>query len=259
MKRIPVLFVCLLFFALSCKKSDKLSVPPGVIQPPPMPNMAGVSSYLQNTTIRNVWGIMEAITVRGNYISSAGLYIPIYANNASAHFGNGHAGTVSVNNVILDTTFGVNGYGLLSYINASPYTKDSLNFNVDDNWKVSGNGNVPSISFNYTGAFPSFYGTLPVSIKSTDGFSITFDASNNSDADSAFIYICTSEGHGFASSIVSAHGGTATLGSYNIPAANFGAVTYLEIFLSRYTTKVFGNKQFAFVKINEFIQNVTIN
>lgn len=238
----------------SCKKSESVSVYPGILRTPPAPNMAGYWTTQDFLDMPNVWGILESIKIRGNYGTLTGQHIPIYANIASARFAYGQAGKVSLNDIQLDTTAGY-AYNT-AYVNASPYVSDSLRLSSNDKWKVSGYGKIPGFTHDYTSDFPSFYGKLPDTIDGAHTFSITFDAGNCSGADSAFVVVTGDHSYLTISTAVSTNGGTITFppGSlYYVPDDQ-----YLEVFLYRYTIKELGKKRFAFAKTYQFIQNVII-
>ncbi len=261
-----IIFIC------SCKKSDNNIISYGQISGlSPIPNMSSVDTRLPYPYFTNIWGVLTTVTIRGNYSDTNGIR-PIYANDATAYFnylkGDGNAGSVTVNNYVLDTfPLTKNVPYSLFYMNANQAVSDSLNFMTDNNWIVSGNNNVPAISYNYTGSFPAFYGTLPFQLSSSSDYTIIFDSTNTDGADSVYIAICASEtggsgtGRVMATSPVSTHGGSATLPASLIQEFSSSAViqAYLEIIVYKYTIKTFGNKRYAFVKMNETIQNVTIN
>jgi hypothetical protein len=268
MKRYTVLLLLIVCSIASCKKSNGLDNYSGLLTPPPIPNVPGLSTNYPPIYIYNVWGIMLAITVRGNYMDSTE-NVDIYSNSASAIFGSAkNSGMIVVNNTVLDTLPETYPLTSFKYINDVYSDNDSLNFGSDDKWTVSGANDIPAISYNYTGSFPSFTGNLSRTLIAANGLSIKFDGSNTDGADSAYIAVCNSSNNYGApnfginySKVVSTNGGTATLENYILQqyTAGIGGTTYLEVFLFKYTIKQFGKKQFAFVKMNETVQNVTIN
>jgi len=267
MKRYTVLLL-LVFSLVSCKKSSSVESQSLPMMVYPVPNVPGVSSSYLPFDIYNVWGVMAAITVRGNCTDSTE-NVGLYSNTASAiFFSKKNAGTILVNNIALDTLLQTYSANNFRYLNIGITDNDTISYLSDDKWSVSGANGIPAISYDYTGNFPSFTGVLPRTITAANGLSIKFDGSNSFGADSAFIAVCNASANygppdfGISySKMVSANSGTATIDNYVLQAygAGTGGTSYVEVFLVKYTIKTFGSKQFAFLKMNENIQNVTIN
>ena len=240
-----------------------------LIGPAPVANMADVTDYLQLPQFYNTWGVMVAATIRGSYKDSSGT-IPIYANDASACFLGSDdsfrtSGAVTINGFTLDTTTIQYPYYCKYYYNSGNVLLNALDFTTNNTWAVAGNSHTPPISYNYTGAFPSYTGAIPDTLSENQSIVMYFDASNCSNADSVFIRLsCANEiQRNMYSTVVSANGGSINISSnaleqmLNYITSDPGKV-YLEVYLFKYTTQTFGNRKYVFMKINENIHNVYI-
>ena len=266
-----LLFGCALLCIVSfnsCQKKENIPVHSHQMVPAPVVNMADVTDYLRVPALNNTWGVFVAATLRGTFKDSTGT-IQLYSNDASAYFmGNDDttrtAGKVTINDAVLDTTIIYNPY-CKYYYNSGNVPLNSLNFETDNRWSVSGNSYVPAISYNYAGAFPAYSGIIQDSISASGDFQMHFDASNCSNADSAFVRISVADylQRNIYSSVVSASCGVININNFEIQniveaAAQFPGNIYLEVYLFKYDTKTFGNKRFVFMKINENIHNIFI-
>ncbi len=273
MKRTIVLFLLSAIVVMSsCKKSVKTdSIAPLYIPWNMDSLMLGADAYINGVSKLNVSGVMVACTLYGSIIDTSG-QINVYTRNwenaifaGSPNSFTGGVGNVSVNNIPLDTGMWA---GFAHHDSAPVWNENTIN-----HWYISGSGSVPVISADISGILPVFSGTLPSKISKTSDFSFTFNATNNSFGDSAFVIVYGSITPTFGigdpvySNVVSANGGTAVIRAIRLRDTDnglmplifnaqtspvyYGGIIMLVIY--NHSIQTFGGKKFAFVKQREIM------
>ncbi|MFI4963546.1 MAG: hypothetical protein ACHP6H_06805 [Legionellales bacterium] len=230
-----------------------------------MPTRSVLCYYL-GVPYTNVSGILVTCRFSGTPIDTSGI-AHIYSRNwEAALFANTtgdsltNAGSVSLNatplsNLLYNTYTHESWY--LHYDTTIIWNDSAVN-----HWAISGSSSIPPFTANINGIYPSFNGILPDTISKTTDFFYTFNSSNTTNGDSAYVLIYY-DGWPNQSKVVSANGGTAT-----IPASRFSSATNRYIYLPLYSSggplysgggfifvviynhsiQTFGGKRFAFVK-----------
>jgi hypothetical protein len=266
-KQLPLIF--LLFFILvfcgaSCRRTG--GVTPNSVGIPwnldsLMPSRAVVLPWHSHV---NAFGIFVACKLTGNIVDTSGnvdLYsryweTAIFKDNLHPVDG----GMVSVNSFPLTNS----SSWYTRHDSFSLWNESSLN-----RWQVSGSSGVPMIDTVVPGAMPSFIGVIPVTVDTSNDFTITFNSSNTTNADSAFFILSRGdETDPVGSTVVSASGGAATIKSAllkSIHNCSYCSLTgtlsdpfrykggLIMIVLYNHTTITLGGKQFAFVKQREYL------
>ena len=255
----------------SCKKASKTAA--GSLRQPfipldldsLMPTHYG-SPYYWGFSYPDVSGVLIACKLSGTGTDTSG-HVNFYNRNwEAALFANttGNflitAGDVSVNatplnNVLYNTNTLERMY--LNYDTSGTWNSGSLN-----HWIVTGSLLIPPFSVDISGSFPSFTGTLPVTVSRTSDFYLTFNSSNTINGDSAYVAIY-GNGDIYSSSVVSANGGTAHISTGQFASATNGLTTFNHFPLSgpyyagggfilivvyNHVIRTFGGKQFAFIR-----------
>lgn len=268
MKKIPVVFPILFLVVLmsaSCGKKE--SVAPTTYKafiPWNMDSMMPTTAlYINNVFLPNVHGALTANRLTADLVDTMGYHYAYGRSWEHANFVNPgfmiDAGMVQVNGTTL--TNGSAGY---------LHNDDGMVWNAtgSNTWSVGGSGLIPAFSASVAGRVPSFTGTLPLTL-SPAGYSYTFDASNTSNGDSAYIIVYC-PGTIFQSKVVSANGGTATLDSFHAPIPGgslnrnfyvwsnaggnpvyYGGMILFVIF--NHSEQTLGGKQFGFVQQREVL------
>ncbi len=162
-------------------------------------------------------------------------------------------GAVTLNSYNLDKQSN-NSYLKAAFIGGTPSTLDLDN---GANWSVAGANGVAGFSYNHTGSFPSFTGTLPNSLTRSSG--ITVPMTGLSGADSVYICVATT-----GKTIVKGFAGNSS--SISLSAAelqDLPAVTdntaYLEVIPVKFSTQSINSKQYVFIKEWASVTTVNIN
>jgi hypothetical protein len=255
-----ILCACVLF---SCKKESDPAIPPPFYPPndttlhttQPLQILLDVSN---GSEVYNAWGKLIALKSDsavfvgvGDTVYSSGEYGIAFFLDSELKY-NLDAGSLTLNNISIPHP---NAY--YSYKG----TTDSLEY--DANWISSGSAEVPAISFNQSGGFPAYSGTLPWVVSKSIGISFTFNASTVSNADSVYVVLTAINDTGNIISYNQSFG--ATQGDVTITGSDFNylpscSITqgHLTIIPYRYTTAAFGDKKFVFVKQAEISHSVSI-
>jgi len=243
----------------SCKKSS--SGPTGL---PVMWNfdtlMPSESVYLWSPSYLNVDGIFMASKTSGILTDTTGttnIYsrkweAALLAGNNNYTYG---ASVVTLNSVSLDTA---NSW-CPSFTNDD--TVATWNENGTNHWSITSSTNMPSFTADVAGTMPAFTAALPVNIDTTTDFHITFNSSNTTNADYAFIVIGNGPEY---SGVVSANGGVLTISKSRL--TNFrNAYMYIKagtnrwfyggqimIVLYKENIQTINGKQYAFINESEY-------
>ncbi|MBK9327839.1 MAG: hypothetical protein IPM95_00710 [Sphingobacteriales bacterium] len=167
-------------------------------------------------------------------------------------------GAVSVNTNPLDKLSN-NTYTKLAFDYTSPSL--DLDFGSGSNWSVAGNGDVPSISYNHTTAFPNYSGKadLPETVSSSADLTISLTGKISS-ADSVYVLLLNGSkqilkrvGGGASSVTISASdiSGLGTTGG--------NATAILEVCPWNFIIETISTKKYAFVKEQAVVKYVKIN
>ena len=200
------------------------------------------------------------MSIRGSYTDSFHS-TPLYSNDAFAvvflrDTSYGGLKNILVNNKPVDGGQ-INGL-FAEYFSASNYISDTLNFSTGANWAIAGNGYIPDFSYSFPGDQPAFTDSLPSVISLNNDFTMSFSASNTVNADSAYVFLEFTQQYNSAisfTSVVSAKNGTVSIPKMYFSQSSTGGAR-LHVLLFSYKYDVFGNKQFAFLKLNENIRSV---
>lgn len=267
-----------LFAAVSCKKhgpspvvysSDMMAMLPDSL-------LTGYNTALitpPGTRAYDVYGILCAERSTIDITDTAGTNNSYMYRTEKAYFTNSTtpssyvlAGNVSVNNVNLPLDSMLYGVHVVDYSCYQNYdVSNTWLDNSVNHWMVSGGEYTPPIDAYVPATFPDFTGTLPHSFSHTSDLSFTFNSSNTTDADSAYIILYFT-GFIFRSNTVSAKNGVATISAASLHAElndnnyqEYSSSALINVVVYTDTVQTFNNKRFAFIKQRSVTASIAIN
>lgn len=260
MKKLSLLFVpamAMVLFTTSCDKKTTTTTPTTPTTPtntsptPPSPSPSG----------GNISGALISVMMDFK-ITQAGFEVPFNSDLASAIFYStpggttyADAGTVSVNTNNLEKQTNNTYYKMAN----SGTTPTDLGLDGGSNWSVGGSSSVAAFTYNHSGSFPKFTGTVPTSITKSSGLSFTFNTGSLTGADSVIVVVAA--GSSTFTKTFAANVGTANITSSEL--AGFPTVTdntgILEVCPYKVILNTIGGKQYAFVKEQAIVRYVNIN
>ncbi len=247
---------------VSCQKQSDPTIPPPFYPPndttlhtaSPLPIVLDVTN---GTSLYNTWGriialMSDSTTVLspGDTIYSSGQYgIALFVDSSLTTYLN--AGTVWLNS---DSLLHPTQYPF--------YKGGTVQLQYGANWVIQGSASVPAISYNYSGGFPSYTGTIPYAVYKDSGLHFTFNGTTVSNADSVYVVITALDSNNTVSyrQCFGANQGNVSItgSSYNYLPVSSISQAHLTIIPFKYTPQAFGNKKFVFVKQAEISHSVTI-
>ncbi len=270
----------MLFFTVVVSSCRKSTTSPGIYIPWDLDTLMYQANSSGNQQIIfvppwvNASGTMIVCETKGSLMDTGARTINYFRRWGVAQFAGGdpgaggaNAGAVSLNSV------GLPFIAIFPHQYKRHDTMMAWNEIGTNHWNVAGSGDVPPISADIDGALPSFTGALPTTISKASDFSLTFNASNTTNGDMAYVVIY-SLGKRYQSNVVSTSGGTATISTANLmnaineylplsglPVGKLSMPVYyggfIAIIVYKNTMQTFGGRQFAFVKQRVTIGNVT--
>jgi hypothetical protein len=126
------------------------------------------------------------------------------------------------------------------------------------NWKVKGKGSVPPMVYNDTRKHPDYTGPMPKVCDRSKGFSMTFDASNVSNADSVTVgFGSDTTQQYFVSKTYAANAGTITISPSDLSKLN-PDIYGLDIVAFTRTIQYFGGNPYEFVREKRVVRYITV-
>lgn len=257
MKKIAFAALALVAIASSCKKEETTTTTPTTTTP----TTTTPTAVTPGTTGNDISGALISINMSYK-MSQMGIEVPVNYEIGSAVFYSApgsstlvDAGTVSVNSVNLDKAAN-NSYSKMASTGLTPST---LNFDNGSSWSIGGASSVTSFSYNHTGTFPSYTGTMPTSVTKASGLSFTFSTSNLSGADSVVVFLAS--GNTSITKTFAATAGTVTLTASDLSgiAAVSDNTGILEVCPYKYVVFNANGKKYVAIKEQAVVKNVNIN
>ncbi len=255
-----LLCVCVLF---SCKKESDPVIPPPYYPPndttlhtaQPLQVLIDISNGSQ---VYNAWGKLIALKSDSSTFVSVGDTVHTGSEYGIAFFVDSNL----LNNLDADSVF-LNSISIPHPSGYYSYKGVADNLENGVNWVVQGSSYVPAISYNYSGGFPSYSGTLPYAVTKAGGIQFTFNSSTVSNADSVYVVLTALNDSGNTVSYSQSFSATAGVVSITGSDFNYFPVTaiskgHLTVMPYKYTTAAFGDKKYVFVKQAEISHSVSI-
>lgn len=255
MKKFIYTLVPALALIVSVASCDKTETPEPKT-PDPKPS-TGPSPY--TPSVNNVDGILAAVEMMMT-MEQGGFTIPVNSELGFAAFWNTpgtyvDAGTVKLNSIDLELQSG-NTYHKLATTGMTPADMDLDNGVA---WNVNGGNGVPVITFNHSGNFPEYTGTLPASVSKSGGISFSFTSSSVKNADS--VYVVIAGGNEAVTKSFAANAGSVTITASELSALpavsdNTGLIQVVPV---KMQVTSFGSKKYVFVKEQANMRYININ
>lgn len=264
MKRFTKMMIPVVALAIGFTSCDKTTTTP-TPTPTPTPNPTPTApTPVTPTPSGNYWGVMVALKMTFSYtMPQLPMPVSIDTDMGIATFYSAagsstlvDAGTVSINSNDLKKETN-NSYTVTATTGLTPST---LNLGSSVQWNVSGAGSISSFSYNHSGSFPDYDGTLPTTINKSQDLQI--DLGNDiSGADSVYIVIITQ-----SKQIIKAVGGNPAPAKATITASELSSLptvsdgtAYIEVVPFRYAINTLSGKQYVFIKEQAVVGTVNIN
>lgn len=253
MRKALIVMLSVITFS-SCSKKDEVTNPNN-------PNNPSQGPTPYTPTPANVNGAFVGIKMRYAYTNSQ-IPIPVEIESEIAvgavYQGTSNsnlidAGAITMNSHTLEKQSN-NSYLKSAFIGQTPST---LGLDNGANWNIGGNGSVSGFSYNHTGSFPSYTGTLPTSVTRSSG--LTLSMSGLSNADSVYVFIAAGNQtvfKGFGGNVNSVTLTAADL--QNLPTVGDNTA-YLEVLPVKFSMQTFNGKTYAFIKERAVVASVNIN
>lgn len=260
MKKLSYLLSSAMVVAITFASCDKKTTTTTPTTPTPTTPTSGPTP--QTPAPSDADGVLAAVNMKFK-VEQAGFVIDISSEIGVASFfastGNNSSfvdgGTVKLNNNEIEKQSN-NSYMTMATTGQTP---SDLGLSNGASWNVSGNGNVPSMTFSHGTTFPEYTGNVPSSITKSSGLSLTFNSSNVSDADSVYVFIASGSVSFFKG--YAANAGSVTISSSelsNLPT-NSDKTAILEILPVKISMQTISGKKYAFVKEEANVRYITIN
>lgn len=260
MKKLSLLFVpalAMVVFTTSCDKTPATTTP----TTPTTPTTASPTPPSPSPSGGTISGALISV-VMDYKITQAGFEVPFNSDIASTIFYNTpggstyvDAGTVSVNSTNLEKQTN-NTYLKMANSGTTP---TDLGLDGGSNWNVGGSSSVAAFTYNHSGSFPKFTGTVPSSLALSSGLSFTFNSSTTTGSDSVIVVVAA--GSKSFTKTFAANAGTVNITATDL--AGFPTVTdntgLIEVCPYKVLLNTINGKQYAFVKEQAIVRNVNIN
>lgn len=262
MKNFTKMLVPAIALAIGFTSCDKTTTTTPTPTPTPTPTTPTAPTPISPAP-SGYWGVLAAIEMEFTYnMPQLTIPVSITSDIASANFYSAltsgtlvDAGTVSVNDNDLKNNS--NSYSVTATTGMTP---SSLNLGSTVAWKVGGSGAVSAFTYNHTGSFPTYNGTLPTSITKSSGLEIDL-GTNVTNADSVYVVVVGFSGK----TIIKAYEvdptpvkATFTASDLSVLSAAADTSAYVEVVPFTYKPVSLNGKSYMFIKEKAAVAMVSV-